>query len=173
MRSEQPWLLEKGNNRKVWGVALRQRSVFAQRLAKDVYETVALRSGPAQADSEFQLDGIDLLLHGEHRQRANRRRRIGGEAGAEYLHKIVFISSRIAPAERYIDSPGQGGRTERQDDISKERRTQRGRRRLTGRDDLASSLFEPHPEITDWLHHVPAVNKKYSNRVMMRHQRGE
>src|SRR5712692_3244786 len=173
MSSDLRWSPERWNNRKVLAVALRQRSVFAQRLAEDVYETVALRSGPAQTDPEFQLDGIDLLLHRERRQRANRRRRIGGEAGAEYLHKIVFISSRIAPAERHIDSLGQSGRTERQNDVSKERRTQCGRCRLTGGDDLAPSLFEPHPEIADWLHHVPAVNKKHSNRVMTRHQRRE
>src|SRR5712692_11021134 len=47
------WSLERWNNRKVLVVALRQRSVFAQRLAEDVYEKVELRYGPAQKDKEI------------------------------------------------------------------------------------------------------------------------
>src|SRR5262245_37573471 len=141
--------------------SLHQRSMFAEGMAEDCYETVTLRSRPAQTDPELQLDGVDLFLHRKRRQSTNRRRRVLSEASAEHLHKVVFIGGRVAPAERHIDSLGQRGRAERQNNVSKERCTQRGSSYLTGGNDLVASLLESHPQIANWLDHVPPMNEKH------------
>src|SRR5215510_6939441 len=137
--------------------SLHQRNMFAEGMAEDCYETVTLRSRPAQTDPELQLDGVDLFLHRKRRQSTNRRRRILSEASAEHLHKVVFIGGRVAPAECHIDALGQRGRAERQNNVSKKRRAQGRGSRLTRGDNPISALLEAHPQIANWLDHVPAM----------------
>src|SRR6185369_10587971 len=96
----------KRKRRKVLDFPLRKRDTLAQRLAENFYEPLSFWSGPAQTNSEFQLDGIDFFLDRKRRQSTNRWGKVVGEARAEHLHQVVFICCRVAPAERHVNSLG-------------------------------------------------------------------
>src|SRR3954471_8763411 len=106
MRSDQRRRARKRKRRKVLYFPLCKRDTLAQRLAENFDETLSLWSGPAQTDSEFQLDGVDFFLERKRRQSTNRWGKIVGEARAEHLHQVVFICCWVAPAERHVNSLG-------------------------------------------------------------------
>src|SRR5206468_11418997 len=117
--------IRQGQRREVPALSLSRGGASAQSLAKDFDKTFALRSRPAQPNPELQLDGIDLSLSREYGQGADQRRVVVGETGAEHLHDIVFVGSRVTPAECHIDPLGQGGRAEGEDRSSEESRAPR------------------------------------------------
>ena len=95
-----------------------------------------------------------------------------GETGAEHLHDIVFVGSRVTPAECHIDPLGEGGCAEGEDRSSEEGCAQR-RGCFAGGDDPVAALFEAHPQIADRLRNVPPVNEKHPRRAMTFNQRRE
>ena len=142
---------------------------LAQGPTEDVDETVPLRTGPAQADAQLKLDGVDLFLARQLRQSPDREPFVLGETGAEDLHEVVFCCGRVAATERHVEPGGRPGGLKRQQ-LFGHKSAANSWRALAGGHQPGPVLFEADPQVAHRLDHVPAVDKKYLGRAVHGHQ---